>query len=163
MLEMYQSFYFDKAPEPGQGFYREEISWGYHTKRDAKDPEPEGWTRSGGGSMSDPNAPDDPDRSVWRRDYINETAFPGLALLRVMLQEAPAASGSVTAPSGSVGGVSAELDYEQLIAEKSGELAEELSVEKLIEEYSYLLDGGSHYITSSDISTFSSQLLAREK
>ncbi len=163
MLEMYQSFYFDKAPAPGMGFYREEISWGYHTKRDAKDPEPEGWTRSGGGSMSDPNAPDDPDRSVWRRDYINETALPGIALLRVMLQAAPAASGSVTAPSGSVGGVSAELDYEQLIAEKSGELAEELSVEKLIEEYSYLLDGGSHYITSSDISTFSSQLLAREK
>ena len=159
MLEMYQSFYFDKAPEPGQGFYREETHWGYSDGTYT----PIGWGISSWTTMSDPDAPDDPDRFVVRRDYINETAFPGLALLRVMLQEAPAASGSVTAPSGSVGGVSAELDYEQLIAEKSGELAEELSVEKLIEEYSYLLDGGSHYITSSDISTFSSQLLAREK
>jgi len=107
--------------------------------------------------------PDDPDEYVKERIYINETAFPGLAQLRVMLQAAPVVGGSITAPSGGIGGVSAELDYKQLITEKSGELAEELSVKKLIEEYSYLLDGGSHYITSSQISTFSSQLLAREK
>ena len=107
--------------------------------------------------------PDDPDEHVKERIYINETDFPGLAQLRVMLQAAPVVGGSITAPSGGIGGVSAELDYKQLITEKSGELAEELSVKKLIEEYSYLLDGGSHYITSSQISTFSSQLLAREK
>ena len=159
MLEMYQSFYFDQAPDPGQGFYREAISWGYSNGTYG----PVGWHQYGRSLMSDPDAPDDPGRAVTRRDYINETAFPGLALLRVMLQAAPAAGGSVTAPTGSVGDAGGELDYEQLIAEKSGELAEELSAEKLIEEYSYLLDGGSHYITSSDISIFSRQLLAREK
>ena len=159
MLEMYQSFYFDKAPAPGMGFYREAISWGYSNGTYG----PVGWHQYGRSKMRDPDAPDDPGRAVTRRDYINETAFPGLALLRVMLQAAPAAGGSVTAPTGSVGDAGGELDYEQLIAEKSGELAEALSAEKLIEEYSYLLDGGSHYITSSDISIFSRQLLAREK
>lgn len=72
--------------------------------------------------------PDDPDEYVKERIYINETAFPGLAQLRVMLQAAPVVGGSITAPTGSVGDAGGELDYEQLIAEKSGELAEELSV-----------------------------------
>jgi hypothetical protein len=163
MLEMYQGFYFDKAPAPGMGFYRERIVWGYHTRKGEQDTTPEGWAQLGKVLMRDPNAPDEGGRSVAERNYINETALPGIAMLRVMLQAVPAVGGSITAPIGSVGDVGAELDYKQLIAEKSEELTEELSAEKLIEEYSYLLDGGSHYITSSQISTFSSQLLAREK
>ena len=156
MMGWYQSTYAEQARTPGQGFYRELIGWSYSTGKYF----PVGWAITSWGTMDDP---DDPDEYVKERIYINETAFPGLAQLRVMLQAAPVVGGSITAPSGGIGGVSAELDYEQLIAEKSGELAEELSVKKLIEEYSYLLDGGSHYITSSQISTFSSQLLAREK
>ena len=156
MMGWYQSTYAEQARTPGQGFYRELIGWSYSTGKYF----PVGWAITSWGTMDDP---DDPDEHVKERIYINETAFPGLAQLRVMLQAAPVVGGSITAPSGGIGGVSAELDYKQLIAEKSGELAEELSVKKLIEEYSYLLDGGSHYITSSQISTFSSQLLAREK
>ena len=41
--------------------------------------------------------PDDPDEHVKERIYINETAFPGLAQLRVMLQAAPVVGGSITA------------------------------------------------------------------
>lgn len=156
MMGWYQSTYAEQARTPGQGFYRELIGWSYSTGKYF----PVGWAITSWGTMDDP---DDPDEHVKERIYINETAFPGLAQLRVMLQAAPVVGGSITAPSGGIGGVSAELDYKQLITEKSGELAEELSVKKLIEEYSYLLDGGSHYITSSQISTFSSQLLAREK
>ncbi len=156
MMGWYQSTYAEQARTPGQGFYRELIGWSYSTGKYF----PVGWAITSWGTMDDP---DDPDEYVKERIYINETAFPGLAQLRVMLQAAPVVGGSITAPSGGIGGVSAELDYKQLITEKSGELAEELSVKKLIEEYSYLLDGGSHYITSSQISTFSSQLLAREK
>ena len=156
MMGWYQSTYAEQARTPGQGFYRELIGWSYSTGKYF----PVGWAITSWGTMDDP---DDPDEHVKERIYINETAFPGLAQLRVMLQAAPVVGGSITAPSGGIGGVSAELDYKQLIAEKSGELAEELSAEKLIEEYSYLLDGGSHYITSSDISIFSRQLLAREK
>ena len=156
MMGWYQSTYAEQARTPGQGFYRELIGWSYSTGKYF----PVGWAITSWGTMNDP---DDPDEHVKERIYINETAFPGLAQLRVMLQAAPVVGGSITAPTGSVGDAGGELDYEQLIAEKSGELAEELSVKKLIEEYSYLLDGGSHYITSSQISTFSSQLLAREK
>ena len=156
MMGWYQSTYAEQARTPGQGFYRELIGWSYSTGKYF----PVGWAITSWRTMDDP---DDPDEHVKERIYINETAFPGLAQLRVMLQAAPVVGGSITAPSGGIGGVSAELDYKQLITEKSGELAEELSVKKLIEEYSYLLDGGSHYITSSQISTFSSQLLAREK
>ncbi len=156
MMGWYQSTYAEQARTPGQGFYRELIGWSYSTGKYF----PVGWAITSWGTMDDP---DDPDEHVKERIYINETAFPGLAQLRVMLQAAPVVGGSITAPTGSVGDAGGELDYEQLIAEKSGELAEELSVKKLIEEYSYLLDGGSHYITSSQISTFSSQLLAREK
>ena len=156
MMGWYQSTYAEQARTPGQGFYRELIGWSYSTGKYF----PVGWAITSWGTMDDP---DDPDEYVKERIYINETAFPGLAQLRVMLQAAPVVGGSITAPSGGIGGVSAELDYKQLITEKSGELAEELSVKKLIEEYSYLLDGGSHYITSSDISIFSRQLLAREK
>ena len=156
MMGWYQSTYAEQARTPGQGFYRELIGWSYSTGKYF----PVGWAITSWRTMDDP---DDPDEHVKERIYINETAFPGLAQLRVMLQAAPVVGGSITAPSGGIGGVSAELDYKQLITEKSGELAEELSVKKLIEEYSYLLDGDSHYITSSQISTFSSQLLAREK
>ena len=156
MMGWYQSTYAEQARTPGQGFYRELIGWSYSTGKYF----PVGWAITSWGTMDDP---DDPDEHVKERIYINETAFPGLAQLQVMLQAAPVVGGSITAPTGSVGDAGGELDYEQLIAEKSGELAEELSVKKLIEEYSYLLDGGSHYITSSQISTFSSQLLAREK
>ena len=156
MMGWYQSTYAEQARTPGQGFYRELIGWSYSTGKYF----PVGWAITSWRTMDDP---DDPDEHVKERIYINETAFPGRAQLRVMLQAAPVVGGSITAPSGGIGGVSAELDYKQLITEKSGELAEELSVKKLIEEYSYLLDGGSHYITSSQISTFSSQLLAREK
>ena len=156
MMGWYQSTYAEQARTPGQGFYRELIGWSYSTGKYF----PVGWAITSWGTMDDP---DDPDEHVKERIYINETAFPGLAQLRVMLQAAPVVGGSITAPTGSVGDAGGELDYEQLIAEKSGELAEELSAEKLIEEYSYLLDGGSHYITSSDISMFSRQLLAREK
>ena len=156
MMGWYQSTYAEQARTPGQGFYRELIGWSYSTGKYF----PVGWAITSWGTMDDP---DDPDEYVKERIYINETAFPGLAQLRVMLQAAPVVGGSITAPTGSVGDAGGELDYEQLIAEKSGELAEELSVKKLIEEYSYLLDGGSHYITSSDISIFSRQLLAREK
>ena len=156
MMGWYQSTYAEQARTPGQGFYRELIGWSYSTGKYF----PVGWAITSWGTMDDP---DDPDEYVKERIYINETAFPGLAQLRVMLQAAPVVGGSITAPTGSVGDAGGELDYEQLITEKSGELAEELSVKKLIEEYSYLLDGGSHYITSSDISIFSRQLLAREK
>lgn len=77
MLEMYQGFYFDKAPAPGMGFYRERIVWGYHTRKGEQDTTPEGWAQLGKVLMRDPNAPDEGGRSVAERNYINETAPPG--------------------------------------------------------------------------------------
>ena len=80
MMGWYQDFYFEEAPKPGQGFYREETHWGYSDGTYT----PIGWGISSWTTMSDPDAPDDPDRSVIRRDYLNGTAFPGIAAIRVM-------------------------------------------------------------------------------
>ena len=156
MMGWYQESYFDGAPAPGQGFYRENANWGYNTYY-----KPLGWVKSSWGSMYDPDDPDNPDKCVIERKYINEAAFSGFSLFYTASQTRNTSTEDLVVPPRS--DTDAKLDYKQLITEKSGELAEELSVKKLIEEYSYLLDGGSHYITSSQISTFSSQLLAREK
>ena len=155
MMGWYQGKYSSSAPAPGQGFYRENANWGYNTYSYY---EPLGWVKSSWGSMYDP---DDPDKCVIERKYINEAAFSGFSLFYTASQTRNTSTEDLVVPPRSDTDV--KLDYKQLITEKSGELAEELSVKKLIEEYSYLLDGGSHYITSSQISTFSSQLLAREK
>lgn len=155
MMGWYQGKYSSSAPAPGQGFYRENANWGYNTYSYY---EPLGWVKSSWGSMYDP---DDPDKCVIERKYINEAAFSGFSLFYTASQTRNTSTEDLVVPPRSDTDV--KLDYKQLITEKSGELAEELSVKKLIEEYSYLLDGGSHYITSSQISTFSSQLLARGK
>ena len=156
MMGWYQGKYSSSAPAPGQGFYRENANWGYNTYY-----KPLGWVKSSWGSMYDPDDPDNPDKCVIERKYINEAAFSGFSLFYTASQTRNTSTEDLVVPPRSDTDV--KLDYKQLITEKSGELAEELSVKKLIEEYSYLLDGGSHYITSSQISTFSSQLLAREK
>ena len=158
MMGWYQGKYSSSAPAPGQGFYRENANWGYNTYSYN---EPLGWVKSSWGSMYDPDDPDNPDKCVIERKYINEAAFSGFSLFYTASQTRNTSTEDLVVPPRSDTDV--KLDYKQLITEKSGELAEELSVKKLIEEYSYLLDGGSHYITSSQISTFSSQLLAREK
>lgn len=158
MMGWYQGKYSSSAPAPGQGFYRENANWGYNTYSYY---EPLGWVKSSWGSMYDPDDPDNPDKCVIERKYINEAAFSGFSLFYTASQTRNTSTEDLVVPPRS--DTDAKLDYKQLITEKSGELAEELSVKKLIEEYSYLLDGGSHYITSSQISTFSSQLLAREK
>ena len=147
MMGWYQDFYFDKAPDPGQGFYREAISWGYSNGTYG----PVGWRESGWSRMSDPDAPDDPGRSVTRRDYINETAFPGIAAIRIMMQTPIADHGSVTMPT--AGDASAELNYKQLLKQETTGLAGQV-----IEAYEGMLtDPG--YVSAGSIRTFSNQIL----
>lgn len=71
--------------------------------------------------MSDPDAPDDPDRSVIRRDYLNGTAFPGIAAIRVMTKETSINHGSVTSPAG--GDISTKLNYKQILKQETKALA----------------------------------------
>ncbi len=147
MMGWYQGFYFDQAPDPGQGFYREAISWGYSNGTYG----PVGWSQSGWSKMSDPDAPDDPGRSVTRRDYINETAFPGIAAIRVMDRKAPDNHDSVTMPA--AGDASAELNYKQLLKQETTGLAGQV-----IEAYEEMLtDPG--YVSAGSIRTFSNQIL----
>lgn len=148
MMGWYQDFYFEEAPKPGQGFYREETHWGYSDGTYT----PIGWGISSWTTMSDPDAPDDPDRSVIRRDYLNETAFPGIAAIRVMAKETSINHGSVTSPAG--GDTSTKLNYKQLLKQETKGLASQV-----IDEFEDVLTTPRE-ISDSEISTFSAQLLA---
>ena len=148
MMGWYQDFYFEEAPKPGQGFYREETHWGYSDGTYT----PIGWGISSWTTMSDPDAPDDPDRSVIRRDYLNGTAFPGIAAIRVMAKETSINHGSVTSPAG--GDTSTKLNYKQLLKQETKGLASQV-----IDEFEDVLTTPRE-ISDSEISTFSAQLLA---
>ena len=148
MMGWYQDFYFEEAPKPGQGFYREETHWGYSDGTYT----PIGWGISSWTTMSDPDAPDDPDRSVIRRDYLNGTAFPGIAAIRVMAKETSINHGSVTSPAG--GDISTKLNYKQMLEQETKGLAS-----RVIGEFEDVLTTPRE-ISDSEISTFSAQLLA---
>ena len=148
MMGWYQDFYFEEAPKPGQGFYREETHWGYSDGTYT----PIGWGISSWTTMSDPDAPDDPDRSVIRRDYLNGTAFPGIAAIRVMAKETSINHGSVTSPAG--GDISTKLNYKQILKQETKGLAS-----RVIGEFEDVLTTPRE-ISDSEISTFSAQLLA---
>lgn len=148
MMGWYQDFYFEEAPKPGQGFYREETHWGYSDGTYT----PIGWGISSWTTMSDPDAPDDPDRSVIRRDYLNGTAFLGIAAIRVMAKETSINHGSVTSPAG--GDISTKLNYKQMLKQETKGLAS-----RVIGEFEDVLTTPRE-ISDSEISTFSAQLLA---
>lgn len=147
MMGWYQDFYFEEAPKPGQGFYREETHWGYSDGTYT----PIGWGISSWTTMSDPDAPDDPDRSVIRRDYLNGTAFPGIAAIRVMAKETSINHGSVTSPAG--GDISTKLNYKQMLKQETKGLAS-----RVIGEFEDVLTTPRE-ISDSEIRTFSAQLL----
>lgn len=148
MMGWYQDFYFEEAPKPGQGFYREETHWGYSDGTYT----PIGWGISSWSTMNDPDAPNDTDSSVIRRDYLNGTAFPGIAAIRVMAKEASINHGSVTSPVG--GDTSTKLNYKQLLKQETKGLAS-----RIIDEFEDVLTTPRE-ISDSEISTFSAQLLA---
>ena len=136
MMGWYQAVYSNQAPKPGQGFYREEAHWGYSDGTYT----PVGWGISSWSTMNDPDAPNDTDSSVIRRDYLNGTAFPGIAAIRVMAKEG--------------GDTSTKLNYKQLLKQETKGLAS-----RIIDEFEDVLTT-SREISDSEISTFSAQLLA---
>lgn len=148
MMGWYQAVYSNQAPKPGQGFYREEAHWGYSDGTYT----PVGWGISSWSTMNDPDAPNDTDSSVIRRDYLNGTAFPGIAAIRVMAKEASINHGSVTSPVG--GDTSTKLNYKQMLKQETKGLAS-----RIIDEFEDVLTT-SREISDSEISTFSAQLLA---
>ncbi len=148
MMGWYQAIYSNQAPKPGQGFYREETHWGYSDGTYT----PIGWGISSWTTMSDPDAPDDPDRSVVRRDYLNGTAFPEIAAIRVMAKGTSINHGSVASPIG--GDTSTKLNYMQLLKQETKGLAS-----RVIDEFEDVLTTPRE-ISDSEISTFSAQLLA---
>ena len=148
MMGWYQAIYSNQVPKPGQGFYREETHWGYSDGTYT----PIGWGISSWTTMSDPDAPDDPDRSVVRRDYLNGTAFPEIAAIRVMAKGTSINHGSVASPIG--GDTSTKLNYMQLLKQETKGLAS-----RVIDEFEDALTTPRE-ISDSEISTFSAQLLA---
>lgn len=144
MMDWYQESYFDEAPAPGQGFYRENANWGYNTYY-----KPLGWVKSSWSSMYDP---DDPDEYVIERKYINEAAFSGFSLSRTAAQTRNTSTADLVLPPRSDTGV--KLDYKQLLKQKTDGMAEQV-----IANYEYLLTEARE-ITVGEIASFSSQILA---
>lgn len=147
MMGWYQDFYFEEAPKPGQGFYRENANWGYNTYY-----KPLGWVKSSWGSMYDPDDPDNPDKCVIERKYINEAAFSGFSLFYTASQTRNTSTEDLVVPPRSDTDV--KLDYKQLLKQKTDGM-----VERVIANYEYLLTEARE-ITAREIAGYSSQILA---
>ena len=149
MMGWYQGKYSSSAPAPGQGFYRENANWGYNTYSYY---EPLGWVKSSWGSMYDPDDPDNPDKCVIERKYINEAAFSGFSLFRTAAQTWNTSTADLVVPSHSDTDV--KPDYKQLLKQKTDGM-----VERVIANYEYLLTEARE-ITAGEIAGYSSQILA---
>ena len=149
MMGWYQGKYSSSAPAPGQGFYRENANWGYNTYSYY---EPLGWVKSSWGSMYDPDDPNNPDKCVIERKYINEAAFSGFSLFRTAAQTWNTSTADLVVPSHSDTDV--KPDYKQLLKQKTDGM-----VERVIANYEYLLTEARE-ITAGEIAGYSSQILA---
>ncbi len=149
MMGWYQGKYSSSAPAPGQGFYRENANWGYNTYSYY---EPLGWVKSSWGSMYDPDDPDNPDKCVLERKYINEAAFSGFSLFYTASQTRNTSTEDLVVPPRSDTDV--KLDYKQLLKQKTDGM-----VERVIANYEYLLTEARE-ITAGEIAGYSSQILA---
>ena len=147
MMGWYQGKYSSSAPAPGQGFYRENANWGYNTYY-----KPLGWVKSSWGSMYDPDDPDNPDKCVIERKYINEAAFSGFSLFYTASQTRNTSTEDLVVPPRSDTDV--KLDYKQLLKQKTDGM-----VERVIANYEYLLTEARE-ITAREIAGYSSQILA---
>ena len=146
MMGWYQGKYSSSAPAPGQGFYRENANWGYNTYSYY---EPLGWVKSSWGSMYDP---DDPDKCVIERKYINEAAFSGFSLFYTASQTRNTSTEDLVVPPRSDTDV--KLDYKQLLKQKTDGM-----VERVIARYEHMLTEDRE-ITAGEIAGYSSQILA---
>lgn len=149
MMGWYQGKYSSSAPALGQGFYRENANWGYNTYSYY---EPLGWVKSSWGSMYDPDDPDNPDKCVIERKYINEAAFSGFSLFYTASQTRNTSTEDLVVPPRSDTDV--KLDYKQLLKQKTDGM-----VERVIANYEYLLTEARE-ITAGEIAGYSSQILA---
>ena len=147
MMGWYQGKYSSSAPAPGQGFYRENANWGYNTYY-----KPLGWVKSSWSSMYDPDDPDNPDKCVIERKYINEAAFSGFSLFYTASQTRNTSTEDLVVPPRSDTDV--KLDYKQLLKQKTDGM-----VERVIANYEYLLTEARE-ITAREIAGYSSQILA---
>ena len=147
MMGWYQGKYSSSAPAPGQGFYRENANWGYNTYY-----KPLGWVKSSWGSMYDPDDPDNPDKCVIERKYINEAAFSGFSLFYTASQTRNTSTEDLVVPPRS--DTDAKLDYKQLLKQKTDGM-----VERVIARYEHMLTEDRE-ITAGEIAGYSSQILA---
>lgn len=149
MMGWYQGKYSSSAPAPGQGFYRENANWGYNTYSYN---EPLGWVKSSWGSMYDPDDPDNPDKCVIERKYINEAAFSGFSLFYTASQTRNTSTEDLVVPPRSDTDV--KLDYKQLLKQKTDGM-----VERVIARNEHMLTEDRE-ITAGEIAGYSSQILA---
>lgn len=147
MMGWYQGKYSSSAPAPGQGFYRENANWGYNTYY-----KPLGWVKSSWGSMYDPDDPDNPDKCVIERKYINEAAFSGFSLFYTASQTRNTSTEDLVVPPRSDTDV--KLDYKQLLKQKTDGM-----VERVIARNEHMLTEDRE-ITAGEIAGYSSQILA---
>lgn len=141
MMGWYQSTHTEQAKTLEQGFYRERVQWMYAVRK--SEWFPRSWT-----TMDDP---DDTDKHVKKRIYINETVFPSFAGLYVMMQPPTVNDGNVITPMN--GDTNTKPNYKELLKQGTKGLADQI-----IETYEGMLtEPGS--ISAGSIRTFSNQIL----
>lgn len=145
MMGWYQSFYFEnaKTSEPKQGFYHEDIWWGYEETR--------GWYRSSWKQMNDP---DDPSHkgAVPNRIYGNAAPYSGLCAVRGV-----AGNGAEIDSLPSNNGVkTSSIDYKALLQEQA-----DTSYQKM-EDGQFWGDNVT-IVSESAISSYAKEVLSLER
>ena len=145
MMGWYQSFYFDKTPDPGQGFYREDIWWKYWESWG-------GWYEGGWSQMSDPDDPENGGKAVPRRLYDNAAPYIGLSAIH---GTAPRSTGTVSAPEAS-GTAQTSIDYKGLMKKQAD------AVNRVVEETCEWVPTGT-IVSENTLRTYARNILTLEK
>ena len=146
MMGWYQDFYFDKAPDPGQGFYREDIGWKYWESWG-------GWYEGSWSQMKDPDDPENGGKAVPRRVYDNAEPYIGLSVIR---GTAMRSTGAVSAPETSGAVAQTPTDYKKLMKKQAD------AVNRVVEETCEWAPTGT-IVSENTLRTYARNILTLEK
>ena len=145
MMGWYQDFYFAdaKTSEPKQGFYHEDIWWGYEEAR--------GWYRSSWKQMNDP---DDPSHkgAVPNRIYGNTAPYGGLCAVRGIAGNVAKIDNLLADNGAKV----SSIDYKALLKEQA-----DTSYQKI--EDGWFWDENVTIVSESAISSYAKEVLSLEQ
>ena len=146
MMGWYQDFYFDKAPDPGQGFYREDIGWKYWESWG-------GWYEGSWSQMKDPDDPENGGKAVPLRVYDNAEPYIGLSAFH---DTAIHGTEAISAPETSGAVAQTPIDYKELMKRQAD------AVNRVVEETCEWAPTGT-IVSENTLRTYARNILTLEK